>query len=245
MSTSDIHHHIHHLAAAYALDAVDADERAAFEAHYPDCDVCRADVVDLREALAVVASSGAVAPPVGLEQRVMAEIAQTRQLSPHVPGRATRSATQRRRRQITTAVLAAAAVIVLVVAVAVVMRPDAEPSYARALSEVMEQPDAGMLTLDAMAGDPGGMVRVAWSQDAGRAVVMADALDAAPDGMAYELWMVGDAGPVPMSMLDRAGGGEIHRVIDGVHAAPTAWGVTMEPVAGSPTPGEILYWAEA
>ena len=50
---------IHHLAAAYALDALDARERAAFEAHYPSCEVCRADVLEFRSTLAVVAEAEA------------------------------------------------------------------------------------------------------------------------------------------------------------------------------------------
>jgi anti-sigma factor RsiW len=60
---------IHHLSAAYALDALDARERAAFEAHYPSCDVCRADVLDFRSTLAVVAEAEAVAPPADLRRR--------------------------------------------------------------------------------------------------------------------------------------------------------------------------------
>ena len=43
---------IHHLSAAYALDALDERERMAFEAHYPSCDVCRADVIDFRDTIA-------------------------------------------------------------------------------------------------------------------------------------------------------------------------------------------------
>ena len=40
---------VHHLAAAYALDALDRHEREAFEAHYDKCDVCRSDVMEFRE----------------------------------------------------------------------------------------------------------------------------------------------------------------------------------------------------
>ena len=50
---------IHHLAAASALDALDS-HAAAFEAHYPSCEVCRADVLEFRSTLAVVAEAEAV-----------------------------------------------------------------------------------------------------------------------------------------------------------------------------------------
>ena len=39
---------IHHLAAAYVLDALDPRERDEFETHYGACDVCRDDVVAFR-----------------------------------------------------------------------------------------------------------------------------------------------------------------------------------------------------
>ena len=50
---------IHHLSAAYALDALDERERVAFEAHYPSCEVCRGDVQAFRATLAQVAAAQA------------------------------------------------------------------------------------------------------------------------------------------------------------------------------------------
>ena len=38
---------VHHLAAAYALDALDDRERMAFEGHYGSCEVCHTDVQEL------------------------------------------------------------------------------------------------------------------------------------------------------------------------------------------------------
>ena len=76
--TSDLHH----LAAAYALDALDVDERAAFEAHYSTCEICRTDVVDHRETAAGLAAGVAARPSDEVKRRVMAEISATRQLSP-------------------------------------------------------------------------------------------------------------------------------------------------------------------
>jgi anti-sigma-K factor RskA len=100
------------------------------------------------------------------------------------------------------------------------------------------------VTLD---GDGDGHVRVAWSGGAALAVLLADDLPEAPDGMAYELWLIDDSGPIPMNVLDGAAGGEIRDaiVIDGVNGRqPTAWGITLEPADGSPSPtGDILYAA--
>lgn len=236
---------IHHLAAAYALDALDSRERAAFEAHYPSCDVCRADVLDFRSTLAVVAEAETVAPPADLRRRVLDEIAQTRQLSPHLPSSVTDFAERRRRHRRTLAtLLAAAAAVGLFTAGALVVGGDDPPTYATELARVFEHSDARLVTLD---GDGEGRVRVAWSGGAERAVLLADGLAEAPVGMAYELWLIDAAGPHPMNVLDRADDGDIRdaAVMDAdLGREPTAWGITLEPAAGSVGPtGDILYVA--
>jgi len=234
---------IHHLAAAYALDAVDPQERAAFEAHYPTCDVCRADVTEYRDALAVLAGASPAAPSPDVKTKVMAEIAQTRQLSPLLPEGVTSLAERRRRRRRAYgAVLAAAAALVLVIGGALVLRSGSEDSFASDVTDVMGAADSRMTTLDANAQ---GSVRVAWSADTGRAVVFGDDLAPAPEGQAYEVWLIDAAGAHAMNTLDPAHDGEL-RASFPVDAEPTSWGVTLEPAAGSPTPtGDLLFTGDA
>ena len=76
---------LHHLAAAYSLDALDPDERQAFEAHYPTCEICSADVTDYRDVAASLAAAEEAAPSADVRAKVLAEIAQTRQISPRDP----------------------------------------------------------------------------------------------------------------------------------------------------------------
>ena len=63
---------LHELTAAYALDALDADERSDYEAHLAECDRCRADLHDLGETVGALAL-GAVgpAPPDALRERIL------------------------------------------------------------------------------------------------------------------------------------------------------------------------------
>ena len=75
---------IHHLGAAYALDALDERERLAFEAHYSACEVCRTDVRDFRATAADLAVLTTSAPSPGTRAKVLAEIATTRS-SPRCP----------------------------------------------------------------------------------------------------------------------------------------------------------------
>jgi len=241
VSSNDID--IHHLGAAYALDALDERERMAFEAHYPSCEVCRADVLAFRATLTEVAAAQSTVPSPTLKRRVMAEIAQTRQLSPLLPDRVTDLA-ERRRRRTMGGFLAAAAAVVLVISGALALRGGDPPEYAEALAEVLGQPDARVLTLDAgdrrAAGD-GGVVKVAWSSTGRMAVLVADGLPTAPDGAAYELWLIADGEPQPMNVLEAAADGELRVVLD-IDDSPDSWGVTIEPADGSPAPtGEILF----
>ena len=71
---------IHALAALYALDALDADEMAAFEAHLTSCEACRRDVESYREAAASLGEAVAVTPPEGLRATVLSQVATTPQV---------------------------------------------------------------------------------------------------------------------------------------------------------------------
>ncbi len=73
---------LHALTGAYVLDALDADERAAFEAHLPGCPDCRAEVASLAEATTRMALTDALPPPPAMLDAVRAQIARTPQLPP-------------------------------------------------------------------------------------------------------------------------------------------------------------------
>jgi len=75
---------IHVLTGAYACDALDLSELGAFEEHLASCDSCAQEVTELRATAAALALAEAVEPPAGLRERVMAEVAITRQLAPVV-----------------------------------------------------------------------------------------------------------------------------------------------------------------
>ncbi|HEX2370170.1 MAG TPA: anti-sigma factor [Acidimicrobiia bacterium] len=71
----------HDLAAAYALDALDAGERAEYEVHLAGCEQCRAEVAELRETAAQLAGTVSEEPPSGLRDRVLTQVADTPQVS--------------------------------------------------------------------------------------------------------------------------------------------------------------------
>jgi anti-sigma-K factor RskA len=228
---------VHHLAAAYSLDALEPMERQAFLEHYESCDVCRADVEAFHDALATVADAERTSTPAALRDRVLGEVARTRQLSPVVVPLAGRA-----RRRWVSAGLAAAAVAVLVV-VGVVAFSSGRGQYQDQLAQVMEQPDARMLMLQPK-GATGGF-KVAWSNTLHRAVLIGEGLEPAPTGKAYELWLITAKQSMAMYVLDTAPTGEVHRSLDAPQD-PSAWAITLEPKSGSAVAtGEIMFVAQA
>ena len=87
---------MHVLTGSYALDALDAHERAEFERHLQSCPSCQAEVRGLRETAARLAIARAAQPPAQMEQRVLAATYRTRQLPPLAGDRLRRDLRQTR-----------------------------------------------------------------------------------------------------------------------------------------------------
>jgi anti-sigma-K factor RskA len=63
---------LHELVAAYALNALDDDDRVAFEEHLADCPQCAVQLAELRDAAAALAYvPETVAPPAALRSRIL------------------------------------------------------------------------------------------------------------------------------------------------------------------------------
>ena len=161
---------LHHLAAAYALDALDPGERIAFDAHYHDCHVCSHDVRDFRSTLAAIGELSVTTAPADLKARVLEHVAATRQLSPRVATRTLASAPTRR-----PSLLAAAAALVLLVGATAFMvgrGSQSDDAFASQLEQVLAEPDARIVDLTATSATTTGHIRVAWSATTGQAVVI-------------------------------------------------------------------------
>jgi anti-sigma factor RsiW len=99
------HEQIEELLGAYCLDAVDADERDAIEAHLPECPRCRAEVAELREVAALLANNNTEAPE-GLWDRIAEAIDDT-------PPPMRLDVRRRRRRDWVPILLSAAAIVAI------------------------------------------------------------------------------------------------------------------------------------
>ncbi|MGW6709609.1 zf-HC2 domain-containing protein, partial [Streptomyces sp. NPDC054956] len=72
----------HTLAAAYALGALDSDERKDFEAHLEACEACRQEAAEFGATAARLAAAVAEPPRTSAKAQVMAAIEGVRQLPP-------------------------------------------------------------------------------------------------------------------------------------------------------------------
>jgi anti-sigma-K factor RskA len=177
---------VHELSAAYALDALDTDERRAFEEHLGECESCRADVAEFWGTAALLAyGAPASAPPAGLRDRVLDQVRAERSVV--VP-------LLRRPRLVLGAAsgLAAAAAVALAFWVASL---SGELDRTRAALDVLADPAARSTELDGAAG------RLVVDADGDAALVVRN-LPAAPRGKTYEVWVIQGDEPLPAGLFD-------------------------------------------
>ena len=224
----------HGLTVAYALDALDADERRAYEEHLVDCERCREELASFwqtTEALAIAAtgSQPSPEPSAELRDRILADARSERQVV--VP-------LEPRRRSLTP-VLGAAAAIAAGVALAVGLwaaqvsgdLDDTQVALdqAQAAAEVLADPSARTVALQTGEG------RLVVAGD-GRAALVLDDLEPAPAGKTYQLWIV-DTGGVPASagLFDAQDDPEVVG-LDGVVGPDEGVAVTIEDEGGVDAP---------
>ena len=75
----------HELLGAYLLGRLDAAETAAFRHHLAGCERCRAEEAELAEVAVLLQRTSPVAPPEGLEARVLAAVADAARRAPRDP----------------------------------------------------------------------------------------------------------------------------------------------------------------
>ena len=216
---------MHDLAAPYALDALDGDERARYEAHLTQCATCRRDVGRFSESIAAFAEAGAVAPPAHLKERVMASIEAAAHPDVIIPLRH-----PRRSRLTAFAVAALFALILATIAIA-------QSSGAASIEDVLAAGDAR--TFEVTTKEIAATFVYSPSHDAG--VFQSDTLAAPTPGTVYELWLIGDAGPTPAGLFVPGKSGRSVALVEAVEPG-LVLGLTLEPDGGSPQPtGEVLF----
>lgn len=229
---------IHDLVAPYALDALDAEERAEFERHLDGCDRCVRELRDLQDAAASLAwASGGPQPPDDLRGRILERARSEAQVVPFRP----------RRRWVTPALGAAAAAAACVAvglgvwAASLSSDLDRERDLRAAQGQALEIVGDRGAQVVALEGAEGSLV-VARN---GRAALVVCGLGRAPSGETYIAWTI--RGTVsPAGAFDAADEGCTAAALDRTVAPGVTVAVTRERDRNAQLPStEPLFSAEA
>jgi anti-sigma-K factor RskA len=228
----------HDLLAAYALDALDDDERERFERHLDECDECSEQLALLREPVAALAYAvEGPAPPEALRGRIIEGV--------RAEPRATVIKLPRRNWALGAVAGVAAAAACLAIGLGIWANSlsnslDREIN-AKAAYEEAAKVLAAKATAKPLIGADGSLLVA----DDGRAALVVCGLAGAPSAKTYEAWVISSDTPQPAGLFQ--GGSVCNPVLltERVPKSATV-AVTLERAGGATSPTlPILFRAEA
>ncbi|MGH8993419.1 MAG: anti-sigma factor domain-containing protein [Acidimicrobiia bacterium] len=210
------HQDIQDLLGAFALDAVDDDERDVIEAHLVGCPRCRAEVATHRETAALLAHGGDRAPE-GVWARITASLEETPPDIDMPPMAASLDAARDRRGRRSVSLRAAAAMGAVAAALTAffgwrIGEQDqrlqqvaaelhdiaAKDGLRRAATAALAEADAEQVRLASFDGKTGvHLVRL----PNGTGFAVADGLPALPAGRTYQLWALRPDAKISLGLL--------------------------------------------
>jgi anti-sigma factor RsiW len=196
---------IHELTAGYAMDALEPEERQAYEGHLADCERCQHDLAsfwDVTTSLALAVTGPE--PDPGLRDRILNQAKSERQ---NVVPLRFRRVTQTRVAAAIAAVAAVAAIALGAWAVSLHNQLDdtrAALDAQRGTGGILADPRAQTVGLAAGSG------KLVVSSG-GVAVIVLDGLSSAPAGKTYELWVIQGKTPTRAGLF-RGGGRVVVRI---------------------------------
>jgi anti-sigma-K factor RskA len=223
------------LAGAYALDALDDDERALFEEHLQTCERCTDEIAGMRLTAAELSRTTEVAPPPQLRADVLAAISQVRPLPPVVDNivalhraRAARSVWQ--------VVAAACAVVAIAVAgwgYSQHRNADRISSAQSTIQALLHAPDLRVSTTALRQGSG----TLMYSAREHRVMLIGQGMPALASGKTYQLWMLPANGkPVSAATFRTDSSGGVELPVTGDLTGIARMAISVEPSGGSVEP---------
>jgi hypothetical protein len=239
------------LLGAFALDAVEPDEREMVERHLANDPVARAEVDEMRETAAVLASlpdgdegapadlwdriAGAISPRAEVPDESRAADAGVERGSPGVVPltRAKRFASVPAR--VAVPLAAAAAIIIAVLAVQVATRPSSRAGDIAAAYDHAVANGAVTVNLYRNGTSPVVGAEIALQRD-GSGYLRNVQLPPLPAGKTYQLWELVGSGNEQRALSAGVLGPELHAVAFHVAGRPGAFAITVEDAPGVVSP---------
>jgi anti-sigma-K factor RskA len=225
---------LHLLTGAYATGALTDQEHDEFVAHLGSCANCRDEVAELVATATLLGIAAAERPPAGFRERLMAEVAQTRQLPPVVSTLAEAKARRgvSRTRRWTMSAAASVAAVVIGLGAWGLTQDGSDGVSIDAIARVQTAADAQTVK----TGEGATTATLTMSRSAGGMVFMAHGLKDAGDKRTYQVWLLGPGSAVTsMGTFDSDGKENTTKLFEGPGDA-TALAVTEEPAGGSERP---------
>lgn len=216
-------------AAPYALGALDENERVSFEKHLASCDICAAEVRELKDVAGLLATAApSVAPPARLRDRILSDARAVRPIGTATPSETStgprtrempRGAPPGRRWSTLAPWLAAAAAVVVAVYLGQQSRSEraARASAEQALASArltLDSTGSALARRDSLiallvspevqavsvsGSGPAPSAKYFFDRRAGRIVIAASSLPPAAQGRTYQLWGI-ESGKAPVSL---------------------------------------------
>lgn len=239
------HEEIRELLGAFALDAVEADERALVEAHLGSCRQCRLEVDQHRRTMSALVPPG-VDPPEGLWEQIASSLEEEAPTTALIV-----SPRLARRRWTTAAVALAAAASVVAVGLLGLQVAEQQREIAR-LSAALEE-DALQRSARAALADPDALTAILTTPEgeavaqvvllpSGQGFLIPHDLPPLGEDRSYQLWVVADEEVISAGVL-----GPSPQVVPFAWNGPVeAFVLTREEAGGAATSaGDVAATADA
>lgn len=223
------------LAGAYALDALDDDERAVFEEHLETCERCAEEVAGMRLTAAELSHTTETAPPAQLRGQVLSAISQVRPLPPVVDNviALRRARTSRSVWQFVAAACALIAIAVSGWGYSQHSNASRTASAQASVQALLHAPDLRVRTTALQQGSG----TLLYSTGERRVLLIGQGMPAPAAGETYQLWMLpanGQAVSAATFRPDHAG--NVQLPVTGDLSGFARMAISVEPAGGSARP---------